>query len=935
MLNIFTLQIPQFLLNKVFLGGGGGGGHQNNQQATPGTNGGGIVLVRANTIIGNGFTIDASAFNVLTGGCDGTGGGGAGGSVLLDVDNFTGVLNVNAKGGDGAFPTCYLQGASGGGGGGCVWSKITLPPNVSFNVSKGLRGVQGNGSQDGLPGDTLSGLTIIGAPFTFNPNIYSIAVSSQQDTVCFGETTLLDVSPNGTGYAYTWTPASGLSNPAIYNPAATPAADVTYSVTLIYPNGCKVSDTVKVAVKPKPIAGFSSTAVCNINATQFTSSSTTAFGAISSWLWDFGDGSPLSSVENPSYVYASGGNYTVTLIVTNSFGCADTITKSVQVYYNPTAGFTFNDVCFRDTVHFINTSSVDNSTSIASYLWVFGDGGATSNAQDPSHYYSTAGTYNVTLVSTTTDGCSAVANFNVKVFSAPASAFLFSNTCLFDSAVFTNTTLNPSSGTVSGWSWSYGDGSALNTTVWSPGHLYAGAGNYVITLITHSSNLGCADTLQDTITVFPMPVANFGFADVCLDQAMNFIDSSIVSIGTIASVSWDFGDGTPLGTVPVTSHTYGSPGNYTVSLIATTNNSCKDTVTKVVKVHPLPDAAFSIINACDGSPVLFSDLSTIPNTDSLQSRIWDFGDGSAVDTNQNTSHLYSSNGSYSVQLLSVSNFGCIDTITKISIVNPNPVVFFAADDTIGCEPLCVNFQNLSSIATGANVQWAWNYGEGTTASDPNHCYLNDSVFSPKIFNVTLTVISDSGCTSALSKNNYITVYPDPVAVFTAQPEVATITDPVISTVNLSTGANFWNWDFGDGTDTSSVFGPAPHTYADTGTYTIILIASTQYNCNDTTYQTIRIEPDFMFYIPNAFTPNDDGVNDMFTGQGIFIKKYEMAIFDRWGSLIFLSDNINKPWDGRANHGTEISQGDVYIYSIKITDFNLKIHNYKGIVTLVR
>ncbi len=923
------------ILNKVFLGGGGGGGQQNNLQATPGTNGGGIVIIRANTVIGNGYTIDASTFDVLTGGCDGTGGGGGGGTVLLDVDNFTGFLNVNAKGGDGAFPTCYLQGASGGGGGGCIWSKTTLPTNVSFNVSKGLRGVHGGGSQDGMPGDTLSGLTIIGTPFLFNAHNYSIAVSSQSDSICFGSGTKLDVAPNGPGYTYNWTSTSGLSNPAIYNPIASPAATMTYSITLTYPNGCRATDTIKITVDPKPIAGFSNTAVCNTNATQFTNSSTTALGSISSSLWDFGDGSLLNNTVSPSHIYAAGGSYNVTLIVNNNFGCADTIVKSVQVYYNPAAGFTFNDVCFRDTVHFSNTSSVHNSTSIASYLWVFGDGGATSNAKDPSHYYSIPGTYNVTLVSTTVNGCSAVANFNVKVFDAPSNAFVFSNTCLFDSAVFTNSSANPSVGSIESWSWNFGDGSALNTSVWSPSHLYASPGNYVLTLITHSSNLGCADTLKDTITVFPMPVANFGFVDVCLNQAMNFMDLSIVSIGSIASVSWDFGDGAALDVSPITTHTYASPGSYTVSLIVTTNNSCKDTITKMVKVHPLPDAKFSATNVCDGSMVTFNDLSTIPNTDSLQSWTWNLGDGSAVNNNQNTSHLYPAKGSYSVQLLVVSNFGCLDSITKISIVNPNPTVSFTANDTVGCEPLCIGFQNLSSIATGTNVQWMWDFGEGSASSDPNHCYNNSSVVLPEFFSVTLTVTSDSGCISSLSKNNYITVYPNPNAGFTVDPQTAVVTDPVISIIDASAGANFWNWDFGDGTDTASSFDPLPHTYADTGKYTIMLITSNQFSCLDTSYQTVIIEPDFLFYIPNAFSPNDDGVNDTFNGRGLVITKYEMTIFDRWGNLIFFSDNMDKPWDGKASHGAGIAQGEVFIYSFKVTDFNMKKHEYKGIVTLVR
>jgi len=178
------------------------------------------------------------------------------------------------------------------------------------------------------------------------------------------------------------------------------------------------------------------------------------------------------------------------------------------------------------------------------------------------------------------------------------------------------------------------------------------------------------------------------------------------------------------------------------------------------------------------------------------------------------------------------------------------------------------------------------------------------------------------------------VYPNPNASFTVEPKNSTIIDPVISITDLSVGANYWNWNFGDMT-TSVLENPPAHTYSDTGTYQLTLITSTQYNCADTTFQTIVIEPDFVFYIPNAFTPNDDGVNDTFTGKGIFIKEFEMSIFDRWGNLIFLSTNISKGWDGRANHGNEIAQQDVYVYVIKVIDFKNKKHNYKGIVTLAR
>jgi len=152
---------------------------------------------------------------------------------------------------------------------------------------------------------------------------------------------------------------------------------------------------------------------------------------------------------------------------------------------------------------------------------------------------------------------------------------------------------------------------------------------------------------------------------------------------------------------------------------------------------------------------------------------------------------------------------------------------------------------------------------------------------------------------------------------------------------LSTGANFWSWDFGDLT-TSIISNPPPHTYkADTATYVITLITSSQYGCADTAHQTVIIEDDFVFYIPNSFTPNDDGVNDSFFGKGVGIVKYELSIFDRWGNMIFYADDINKAWDGKANHGTEIAQMDVYVWKVTLTDVFNKVHTYIGTVTLVK
>ncbi len=795
--------------------------------------------------------------------------------------------------------------------------------------------------------NTAAGSAVI----TINP--LPAAIISGTATVCqYDAAPLITFTGSGSTAPYTFTYSinggasqtiTTTSGNSVTLPVSTGApASFTYTLISVQDassTACSVaaSGSVSVTIYPKPNAGFRNTSVCAGNPTQFTDSSFTASGTISLRTWNFGDSSPFSNLLNPSHQYAAGGIYNTSLIISNSFGCLDTIIKPVHVYYNPVASFTHSDVCLGDTIHFTNTSTINNTASIANYLWQFGDASPTSNAQSPPHYYSAAGINTVTLVTTSSDGCTDAVTVSAKTFDAPVSAFAFSSICLYDSAHFTNSTISPAMGSTAGWSWNFGDGSPVNTTVWSPSHIYSVPGNYQVTLITHSSNLGCPDTITHPITAFPIPVARFVFTNVCLNQAMNFNDSSIVSSGSIASCSWNFGDGSSPNANPNPAHIYANTGIHTVSLIVTTNNGCKDTVSKSTVVHPLPHAAIAAQNVCDGSTVYFSDSSHIPPTDTIHSWGWNFADGSPLNTNKNTSHLYAGAGSYIVQLLVVTNFGCPDSITKVVFVNPNPVVNFSADDTIGCEPLCVNFHNIPSSAPGTNAAWLWNFGDGSPAvslQNPRKCYIDTSVFSPALLNVTLKVTSDSGCSSIKTKNNYITVYPNPEAVFSALPGSVSIVNPVISVTDQSVGTNYWHWNFGD-LDTAVIKNPLPHTYADTGTYLITLIASTQYNCADTAYQTIVIEPDFLFYIPNTFTPNDDGINDTFLGRGIFIKEYEMMIFDRWGNLIFYSNDMSKGWDGKANHGSDTAQHDVYVYSVNVTDFKNKKHSYKGVVTLIR
>jgi gliding motility-associated-like protein len=207
--------------------------------------------------------------------------------------------------------------------------------------------------------------------------------------------------------------------------------------------------------------------------------------------------------------------------------------------------------------------------------------------------------------------------------------------------------------------------------------------------------------------------------------------------------------------------------------------------------------------------------------------------------------------------------------------------------------------------------------------------------------VTLTTTSNIGCVTTLVMPNMITVYPVPHASFSATPMVTTILSPTISFVDLSTGNPVaWQWNFGDPSttaDTSSLQNTSYTYSAEYGdSYPVNLVVTNQFGCVDDTTVTVIVEPDFAFFIPNAFTPNGDGINDGFFGKGYGITKYELWIFDRWGNLIFTTTDINQAWDGTVQGASgDIVQIDVYVWKVALTDVFDKKHKYIGHVSVIK
>jgi len=283
----------------------------------------------------------------------------------------------------------------------------------------------------------------------------------------------------------------------------------------------------------------------------------------------------------------------------------------------------------------------------------------------------------------------------------------------------------------------------------------------------------------------------------------------------------------------------------------------------------------------------------------------------------------------------VTGWNACDTASSTVTISVNsiPTPAFNSDITTGCSPLCMQFYNQSTISSDRIISYSWQFGNGDSSNNQNpiYCYPN-----PGIYTVKMTATSDSGCSATLTKDNYITVYTNPKANFAATPQPTTILQPTIQFTDKSTdayGVAEWNWIFGDASDSGSQSQNTSHTYTDTGTYCANLVVMNTHGCTDSVTNCLVINPIFTLCIPSAFTPNGDGLNEIFIPKGCYIKSFEMYIFDRWGIELFHSLNINNGWNG--TYKNTICQEDAYVYVINVYDSGNTKHNYTGTVNLLR
>lgn len=737
-------------------------------------------------------------------------------------------------------------------------------------------------------------------------------------------TSFINTTLNGTSYL--WDFGNGLISVA-QNPNTvftnTSLIDTTFTVqlTVSSPNGCTDVATADVIVHPVPFAEFtlSNEEGCQPSLVTITNTSLEA----TSFTWDYGDGSTGSTDEAlHEHVFTSTSgvpvNYMVTLTAFNDAGCSSSASLPYTVFPLVQSAFTTTGAgCTPLTVQFSNQSLGAN----AGFEWDFGNGSTSFQTNPTSIYINNSGqdtTFVVTLISSSIYGCIDTATVAVTAFATPIAIAAIDTTlgCYPLDVVFANNSIGADS-----FQWVYGTGATSTTNELTHTHTYFNLVDnpvtYNITLNAYTAS-GCSSSDQFSIQVLPVLNADAtGNLQGCSPHTVQFINNSVGAL----TYTWDFGDGNT-HTIAAPQHTFTNDTNedvvFNVMLIANSTFGCADTTLLNVTVFATPIADFSALPEQQQFPETTIDLTNLSAAGESATYTWDMGNGSILNGIDPAAYDYGTWGVFNIQLF-VTNGFCNDVILRtIEILPPPPLAAFIGPAE-GCVPLSVIFEDQSEYATG----WSWTFGDGGGATVANPAY---TYTQPGTYTVSLTVNGiAAGTADQIIQEAIIEVYPQAVAAFTVTPSQVSVPNEPMFTVNLSQNATSYFWDFGDGA-TSTEFSPV-HYYQNEDYYSISLIANNEFNCPSTytLVDGVYARPDAEITFPNAFTPNMSGSNgglydptlfnnDVFFPMHRGVETYQLQVFNKWGELLFESDDVNVGWDGY--YRGEICRQDVYAWKVE-------------------
>lgn len=755
--------------------------------------------------------------------------------------------------------------------------------------------------------------------------------TASKNPVCKGEPFTLNaitsIPANVTQYEWAIGTAAYVTGGRSANASFTTAGDVRVSLRITDINGCIDEKTVNNAVTiTGPTARFTptSTGGCANTTITFTDASTTG---IQSWNFDFGDGSTQVFTAPPfRHQYADTGRFVVKLTVTDAIGCSDTYTTTDTVFITkPVAGFisNFTTICPDTDLPFRDTSSGRN----LSYSWDFGDGG-TSTVPSPVHRYTaTSGDFSVKLVVTDEVGCkdSTIKQNHVTV-KKPVPSFTVQDTSSI--CTLLQTSFNIQGSDYESFYWDFGDGST--STLPDPTHFYNNYGSYIAKLVVIGYG-GCLDSTSDTINVYNP----YALSDITYNPLTN-CNSITVDFGVTTPPStrftFHFGDGANDNSqTKAFQHFYKQPGFYAPSMYLYDSVGCQVVIggpntIRVLGVAPYFNADKKTF--CDSGTVNFTNF-IFPPSEPIASRVWDFGDG-ITSTDPDPTHRYRQPGTYIVAhtVSTVAN-NCVNTITDTIRVygTPHPVI---NSDTAVCINHVLPLQGDLTVAD-TSITWSWDLGSNGRSTDQHTTVKYGQAGN---YTVSLEAANKLGCKDRTSKNIYVP--PTPAITVngnTTIPVGTGVTIPLTYSDNVAT----WTWSPAGGLSCTDC--PNPFANPKFTTQYFVKVEDI-YGCQATQDVAITVVCNSQnYFVPNTFSPNNDGQNDVFMPRGKHIDRVNrMQVFNRWGELVyekrnFMANDASAGWNG--TYKGKPAAADVYVYVIEFVCENASVVPFRGNVTLLR
>ena len=519
--------------------------------------------------------------------------------------------------------------------------------------------------------------------------------------------------------------------------------------------GCLTISLVVVAQPPNPAFDADNKEGCEGTSlfVQFTDLSS---GNPTAWLWDFGDGTATSNLQNPVHSYTDEGRYSVTLTATNGDG-SQTVTVNDFIIIHPTPVIDFQqdqtEGCVPLDVNF-QFNLTANSTPITDYQWVFTNGDF-ADTDDPTIQFSQGGSVGLVLTVEDALGCRNAQSFtDVVTLFSPAPEPIFTadqvGACQAPLQVnFTNQTDDPGQNMTYIWQFS-GASPASHSGPNPPTVSYNASGAYDVSLRVITPDGCIRDTTLSSFIGIGEVDADFdvGQAVSCQNDSIRFMNTSV---GGLNSVSWDFGDGTTsTETNPV--HIYSEPGNYTVRMSASNPEGCGDDIEKTVRVVAGPTVDFAIDTpaVCEAPvPINFTNLSTNANT-----FLWEFGDGTTSNEAAPV-HVYANTGVYTICLTATNGSGCsVRMCQDLEVITGRPIANFLADDQDGCAPHTVTLLDISTVFRDSIISWQWTI---------NGAGFVDEVFTDEtpeveftqtgVYGIELIVQDEKGCRDTVERQS--------------------------------------------------------------------------------------------------------------------------------------------------------------------------------------